>query len=164
MESVVRIFLLIILLAGKLIFQSSVLATEITFHGTLIEPPKCTINDSNQIEIDFGERLGVNKIDGVNYRMPVNYQIVCDDYGSGWSMSLLLQGTGADFDSDALLTSNPDLGVRIYQNDVPLSPNIALGIDLAKPPRLEAVPVKRAGATLTEGGFEAWATLEAKYQ
>ncbi len=138
---------------------------DMMFRGTLIEPPPCTINDGNRVDVDFGERVGINKVDGVNYRQVMNYQITCEvAAGSNWTMTLSLTGTAAGFDKDALLSSKTDLGIRVYQNDTVFTPGSSLSIDPDKPPRLEAVPVKRAGATLTEGAFEAWATLRADYQ
>lgn len=138
---------------------------DMTFRGTLIETPPCTINDGNQVDVDFGERVGVNKVDGVNYRQMLNYQITCEEGGSGtWALTLNLSGTATGFDGQALQTNKENLGIRIYQNDQPFTPESSLAIDLANPPRLEAVPVKNAGSTLAEGAFEAWATLQAVYQ
>lgn len=138
---------------------------DMTFRGTLIEPPPCTINDGNQVDVDFGERLGINKVDGVNYRQMLNYQITCEGGGSGiWALTLNLSGTATGFDGQALQTNKENLGIRVYQNDQPFTPGSSLAIDLATPPRLEAVPVKNAGSTLAEGAFEAWATLQADYQ
>lgn len=138
---------------------------DMTFRGTLIEPPPCTINDGNRVDVDFGERVGINKVDGVNYRQVMNYQIVCDSAGSGsWALTLSLTGAAAGFDEQALQTNKTDLGIRIYQNDKPFTPGSTLDIDISNPPRLEAVPVKREGVTLTEGAFESWATLRADYQ
>ncbi|BEO21307.1 pilus protein (plasmid) [Serratia marcescens] len=136
---------------------------DMTFRGRLVEPPPCTINNGNRVDVDFGDRVGVNRVDGVNYRQVVNYQIVCDRGGS-WTMTLSLSGSAAGFDANALLSNKSDLGIRVYQNDKPFRPGSVLTIDPDNPPRLEAVPVKRAGATLTEGAFEAWATLKAEYQ
>ncbi|HBE9082209.1 fimbrial protein [Serratia fonticola] len=138
---------------------------DMTFHGTLITPPPCTINDDNRIEVNFGERVGINKVDGVNYRQMMNYQITCLEAATGnGALTLSLSGSVAGFDSEALLTDKANLGIRVYQNDQPFTPNSTLKIDLANPPRLEAVPVKNASATLTEGAFESWATLRADYQ
>lgn len=138
---------------------------EMTFHGSLIEPPPCTINDGNRVDVNFGERLGINKVDGVNYRQMINYQIVCEDAVSGsWALTLSLNGASAGFDELALNTNKTDLGIRIYQNDKPFKPGSKLEIDLSSPPRLEAVPIKREGSTLIEGSFESWATLRADYQ
>jgi len=134
------------------------------FHGTLITPPPCTINDDNQIDVNFGERLGINKVDGVNYRQSINYQITCEGTGSGnWMLTLSLSGGVSSFDREALATDKPNLGIRIYQNNKLFTPNSTLSIDQANPPRLEAVPVKSLGATLTEGAFESWVTLRADY-
>ncbi|MCC4106647.1 fimbrial protein [Serratia ureilytica] len=142
---------------------------DMTFHGRLVEPPPCKIDDGQRVEVNFGDRVGVNKVDGVNYRQVLNYQIKCDPAKPGspaqWALKLSLSGTGTTgFDKNALATKNPDLGVRIYQNDVPFQPGSSLKVDLDSPPRLEAVPVKKAGSTLTEGPFEALATLRADYQ
>ncbi|WP_077038912.1 fimbrial protein [Serratia sp. S119] len=138
---------------------------DMTFRGTLIEPPPCTINDGERVDVDFGERVGINKVDGVNYRQIMNYQITCDNAGSGsWALTLSLTGAAAGFDEQALQTNKTDLGIRVYQNDKPFTPGSTLAIDINNPPRLEAVPVKREGATLTEGAFESWATLRADYQ
>jgi type 1 fimbria pilin len=137
---------------------------DMTFHGTLITPPPCTINDDNRIEVNFGERVGINKVDGVNYRQMMNYQITCHEAASGnWALTLSLSGTVAGFDKEALLTDKANLGIRVYQNDQPFTPGSILKIDLSNPPRLEAVPVMKKGATLVEGAFEAWVTLSASY-
>ncbi|MGQ8776496.1 fimbrial protein [Serratia sp. NA_112.1] len=138
---------------------------DMTFHGTLREPPPCTINDGNQVEVDFGNRVGVSKVDGENYRQPLNYQITCDQaVGGRWALTLSLSGGAAGFDKNALSTNKAGLGIRVYQGDKPFPPNSTVKINLATPPRLEAVPIKQAGATLTEGAFEAWATLRADYE
>ncbi|OQV35963.1 pilus assembly protein [Serratia nematodiphila] len=157
-----------LLLTGLLSIALSVQAegdADMTFRGTLVEPPPCSINDGNQVDVDFGERVGINKVDGVNYRQQMNYQIICENGSSGnWALALSLSGAAAGFDNNALITSKSNLGIRVYQNDKVFAPGSTLNIDLANPPRLEAVPVKKADTTLTEGAFEAWATLRADYQ
>lgn len=157
-----------LLLAALLGIAASALAkgeADMRFHGTLITPPPCTLNDGNRIDVDFGDRLGVNKVDGVNYRQVMNYQLTCekDDTGA-WAMMLSLDGPPVGFDEYALPTSKNNLGIRLYQNDTPFAPGSALKIDPGNPPRLEAVPVKKSGSTLTKGDFDAWATLRANYQ
>ncbi|RBQ33676.1 fimbrial protein [Rahnella variigena] len=138
---------------------------DMKFHGTLIEPPPCTINDGNNVEVDFGERVGINKVDGEHYRQQLNYQITCTQVVSGnWTLMLSLNGNAADFDDEALSTNKAGLGIRVYQGDTPLTPNRRVKISLANQPRLEAVPIKQVGATLSEGAFETWATLRADYE
>lgn len=157
--------LLLVSLAGSFPPTYAAGGGDMNFHGTLIEPPPCTINDDNSIDVDFGVRVGINKVDGVNYRQPLNYQIICKSAGnSNLALTLSLAGTAAKFDNQALLSDKANLGIRIYQNDTPFPPNSSLNIDLDSPPKLEAVPVKQGGSTLTEGTFEAWATLRADYQ
>lgn len=152
-------------MAGMTPVQAKDGEADMTFHGTLIEPPPCTLNDGNQVEVDFGSRVGINKVDGENYRQGLNYQITCySAAGGNWALTLSLSGSAAGFDSEALSTDKASLGIRVYQNDKPFTPNSTVKINLANPPRLEAVPIKQAGAMLTEGAFEAWATLRADYE
>lgn len=157
-----------LLLTGILNLNNVALAegdVDMTFHGTLIEPPPCTINDGNRVDVDFGNRVGISRVDGINFRQVMNYQITCENNNSGnWALKLSLIGNVTDFDSEALSTSKENLGIRVYQNDVPFTPGSVLNIGLTNPPQLEAVPVKKQGTTLTEGAFEAWATLRADYQ
>lgn len=154
---------ILITLLGLSISVSGAGYGDMRFHGTLIEPPPCTINDNGLIDVDFGQRLGINKIDGNNYRQELNYIITCGK-GTGWSLKLSLSGGVAGFDEQALQTDKTDLGIRIYQNDKPFRPGSSLNIDINSPPRLEAVPVKKDGAVLTKGAFESWATLRADYE
>jgi type 1 fimbria pilin len=140
-------------------------ADNMNFHGTLIAPPPCTINNGIKIDVDFGERIGVNKVDGINYRQTVDYPIRCEDGAGKWDMTLTLTGTPTGFDDAAVQTQEKaDLGIRLYQNGQPFILNQALPVDPNNLPVLEAVPVKAPGSTLTEGAFEATATLQAVYQ
>lgn len=155
------------LLAALMSLSASTFAAgnvDMMFRGTLIEPPPCTINDGNRVDVDFGDRVGVNKVNGVNYRQVMNYQITCDSsVGGNWVLKLSLNGAAASFDKDAIQASKSGLGIRVYQNDKPFTPGSTLKIDIDNPPRLEAVPVKLEGTPLTEGKFEAWGTLRAEY-
>jgi type 1 fimbria pilin len=139
-------------------------AENMKFYGTLVEPPACTINNGGNVDVDFGNRVGVKKVDGVNYLQPMNYQITCDPNANAWAMTLEIVGTPADYDRAAVVTGVTDLAIRIKQNGVAFELNKPIPISLTNPPRLEAVPVKRPGATLKEGPFEATATLKAVYQ
>lgn len=139
-------------------------AENMSFSGTLIEPPPCTINDGGEVEVDFGNRVGVTKVDGVNYLQPVNYRVSCTPGAGAWSMTLEVVGTQADYDEAAIASNVDDLAVRLLQNGKRLILNQPIAIKLNALPLLEAVPVKRPGATLKEGAFEATATLLAVYQ
>ncbi|TQI82263.1 type 1 fimbria pilin [Serratia fonticola] len=140
---------------------------EMTLRGTLIEPPPCIINDGGQIDVPFGDKIGVNKLDGVNYRQKINYQVTCGTNSiSTWALTLTLIGKAATFDEHALPSDQENLGVRVlYQGDKVFTPGSTLKIAQgSSQPLLQAVPVKKAGAILKEGAFEAWATLKADYQ
>lgn len=136
------------------------------FFGTLIEPPPCTINDGGMVDIDFGSHVGVNRVDGVNYLQQVNYQIICGaGAGAGeWSMTLEVVGTPADYDESAIKSNVEDLAIRLLQNGERFTLNKPIPINLNEAPTLKAVPVRRPGAVLKEGAFEASATLLAVYQ
>lgn len=135
----------------------------LTFDGTLIEPPPCTINSGNNIATDFGD-MGVKAIDGANYRKPVYYTISCSASDLSWRMYLTLTGVATTFESATVQSSVTDLGIKLLRNGTPFGLNAPVLIDPLSPPVLEAVPVKRSGATLGPGGFSASATLLVFYQ
>lgn len=99
------------------------------FRGTLIEPPPCTINDDGVIDVDFGDRVGINKVDGVNYRQTIGYRITCEPGIGKWDMMLRLNGTATSFDEAAVQTNHRYLGIRIYQNAAPFKVGSSLPID-----------------------------------
>lgn len=134
------------------------------FFGTLVAPPACTINNGEMVDVDFGERVGVSKVDGQNYLQTVNYRITCSPGGNGLLMGLKVTGSATGFDPAALQTNVVDLGIRLLQNGRPLTLNQRFAIDAAAPPLLQAVPVKKPGAALKAGAFMVTATLLADYQ
>ena len=138
-------------------------SANLAFTGTLVEPPLCTINNGNTLTIDFKD-VGVNKVDGINYRLPMNYTITCAGSTLPWDMVLTVKGTASSFESAAVQSSVTDLGIKLLQNGQPFQLNTPIVINPATPPALEAVPVKRPGSTLKSGGFSAAATLMAEYQ
>lgn len=135
----------------------------LTFDGTLVEPPPCTINSGGLIETDFMD-VGISKVDGINYRRPVSYTITCSSGTLPWEMVLTVKGVATSFESSAVQTSVADLGVQLLQDDTPLNLNTLLIINPTTPPVLEAVPIKRPGVLLATGGFTASATLLAEFQ
>ncbi|EIK67261.1 fimbrial protein MrfG [Pseudomonas synxantha BG33R] len=151
------------LLALCAISLCSGVSANLTFSGTLNEPPPCTIDAGNTIEVDFGD-VGVKRVDGVKYRQSVGYTINCGTDTLPWELKLSVNGTATTFDSSAVQTSVPALGIRVFQNNQPFVLNSPLEISLSSPPVLEVVPVKQPGATLTPARFTAVATLLAEYQ
>lgn len=137
-------------------------ADNMSFRGTLIEPPPCQVNNGTNIDVPF-DKIGVNTVDGVNHRQKVNYVLNCTA-DPAWTMALTLIGPAAAFERATLQTNIAELGIKLYQNGQPFELNSPINIDPQNPPLLEAVPVKKPGAELKEGPFEVTATLRADYQ
>lgn len=165
MARIMRILILVYGLVNIFMTAQAEDRQDMKFSGTLIVPPSCKINNDDRIDVNFGDRLGINKIDGKNYLQLINYQIDCEEASSNsWMLILSLLGDSSGFDQDALMVANKNnLGIRIYQNGKPFTPGSRLLIDPTDPPTLEAVPVKQIGTTLIEGDFEVYATLQADY-
>ncbi|CAI1109508.1 MULTISPECIES: fimbrial protein [Serratia] len=139
-------------------------AIEILFNGRLVQAPACEINDGRAIDVNFGERVGVSKVDGVNYLQTIDYRVTCQPGATTLELGLSVVGPPTAFDGAALQTNVADLGIRLLQNGQPLQVNHRIVIDPKNPPHLQAVPVKKAGVGLPEGVFEVTATLLADYQ
>lgn len=142
----------------------------VMLYGILQDPPPCTINNGGDIDVNFGDKVGVESVDGVNYRMPLDYRISCTENRStsvNIGLKLTLKGVASGFDGNAIHTNINDLGIRIYVNngkgDIVFEPGKTVKITDGIP-QLFAVPVKKAGAILPEGHFEATATLAVEYQ
>lgn len=149
---------LMVLLSGRA--QAS---TPVYITGTVIAPLPCTINGDRTIDVDFGSELLTTKIDGSNYIKPVEYSLECKDNTSN-AMKLRVQGNATSFDRSALQTNMPDLGIALKANGNALTLNDWVNFSYPDKPVLQAVPVKRAGATLNGGDFAAAATLMVDYQ
>lgn len=79
-------------------------------------------------------------------------------------MFLTVTATATSFDTSAVQSNVPDLGIKILRNNLPFVLNTKLSIAPASPPVLEVVPVKKSGSTLSEGNFTATAVLVAHYE
>ncbi|MGR2706451.1 exotoxin [Pseudomonas sp. IB20] len=155
-----------ILVAGGLLWAASqgVQAdTNLTIRAVIIAAPPCVINSGGTLDVPFGNDLLTSRIDGVNYRRAVPYTVVCDSPFNN-AMTLELKGTAASFDRNVLLTRKPDLGVKLFVNGADWPLNTAVNFTHPNFPTVQAVPVKRAGSTLTGGAFDAAATLVVDYQ
>ncbi|MDC6118403.1 fimbrial protein [Serratia rubidaea] len=137
--------------------------TEIKIYGTLVEPPPCQINNNQVIDVPFGE-IGVNRVDGKNYLKQVEAPLKCDDSQLKWDLWLEVHGQATAFDKAAVQSSVTDLGIHLMMDGKPLELNKPVLITPAPTLKLQAVPVKKAGAELPEGAFDASATLLVEYQ
>jgi type 1 fimbria pilin len=139
-------------------------AENMRFTGTLITPG-CTVSDKGgRINVAFKTNLGIEKINGENYRQTIPYQIDCPG-SAPWRMKMTLIAPETKFDPPAVQTSIDDLGIQIWLNGEALALNRPKTVEMTdrnRPPLLEAVPVKRPGSRLPEESFEATALLIAE--
>ncbi|WP_261418353.1 fimbrial protein [Serratia proteamaculans] len=134
----------------------------VTVKVTVVAPPPCVINDDRPIEVAFGDVM-TTRVDGDNYKMPVNYTLSCTG-GTSNAMKLQVKGTGATFDATVLQTNQTGLGIELRQGSGKLAVNSWLNFTYPNKPELWAVPVKKTGVTLTGGEFSAGATMAVDYQ
>lgn len=135
----------------------------LTFSGTLVEPPPCTINSGSTIAVDFGD-ISVKSVDGVKNRKGLNYTITCTSSTLPWGLNLMVTGTATSFDPSAVQSSVAALGIKVLRNNLAFVLNTKHSISLSSPPVLEVVPVKMPGSTLSDGNFTATAVLLAFYE
>lgn len=137
-------------------------AVKINFSATLTSI-NCVINNDKPADVDFGDAVGVNHVDGVRYQQRVPISIVCRT-PPGKQLELAFLGITSNFDASALFTGIDDLGIRIMQNNQPIIINQRFTLDDLTQPIFYAVPIKRAGSALKSGRFKALATLVIKYE
>ncbi|CAI1596225.1 fimbrial protein [Serratia quinivorans] len=136
----------------------------VTVRVTIVAAPPCEINNNNDIEVNFGNDVLTTRVDGSAYKkMPVTYSINCSG-GPSNSVKMRIEGTGAGFDNSVLSTNQADFGIALLNNGSRYPINSWVNFSAPSPPRLEAVPAKRAGVTLKGGPFSAGATMKVEYQ
>lgn len=138
-------------------------ATNVTLKVTVLAPLSCLINGNKPIEINFGNSVQVEKIDGSAYLKDVTYDMSCTTNNKN-SLKMKISGQAANFDSGALKTDQDDLGIALYNSSTKVGVNEWFSFTWPDKPQLKAVPVKKAGATLKTGAFSASATMMVAYQ
>ncbi|CAI2006923.1 Minor fimbrial protein prsF precursor [Serratia fonticola] len=137
-------------------------STTITLKVTVIQPPPCTINNNQPIEVEFRDVM-TTRVDGNNYRMPVDYSLSCTTASTS-ALKLQVQGNVASFDSEVLETNREGLGIKLLQDSNKLVINSWLNFTPPNTPKLWAVPVKQNNVTLKAGEFRAGAIMKVDYQ
>ncbi|EOU9537985.1 fimbrial protein [Cronobacter dublinensis] len=137
----------------------------VNFQGEFTLISACTIKNDQIIDVVFGE-VGVNKVDGTNYKQIIPYTVDCKGATDTSPLSLMMSGTAENYDEAAVATSADGLGIRIEANGQPMPLNKPLNTTLGalQSLTLTAVPVSDPVKTLSEGLFSATATLTANYQ
>lgn len=130
------------------------------FHGTILVV-ECTVNGNSRQTVDFGDAVGIHKIDGKQYLEPVPFVVDCQNYSGGElpAMTLTLEGASTSFDGSAIATDVPGLGIQINMNGKAQSLNEAVKFDVNNVPELTAVPVKQPGVELVAKPFTATVKL-----
>ncbi|HIE4798795.1 TPA: fimbrial protein [Serratia marcescens] len=166
------IFFLLVIGGGQWASAESFLTNDINYSGSLVDMPPCKINDGNTLEVDFGE-VGVNKVGEGNKETPeltrfVSFEIDCQ--GARPDLFLRYLGVPSAFNQAAVQSTVADLGIQLRRSGLSSSP-LPIGegwlIDGGSAEAIDfsfiAVPVKKPGAELTEGGFEATANLQLEF-
>ncbi|HEB0103793.1 TPA: fimbrial protein [Serratia marcescens] len=148
---------------GLLLAGLAQAASTVTVKVTVLAPLPCTINGNKPIEVDFGDDVMTTRIDGTNYRTPVEYTVTCTKPKKN-GMRLQIAGNAAGFDGKLLQSSVTGLGIAFLNGGTRFSLNSWQNFTFPALPKLEAVPVKQANATLPTGEFTASATLRVDYQ
>ena len=133
------------------------------FRGTLIESMPCKVSGNNIIVVDFGSDVQTTLVDGTYKKMQGPYSVQCPT-GAPSAMSIRIEGSGAVFDSNVLLTNITDFGIALSSNGTSLPINSTKDFTYPALPEIYAVPVKRPGATLSGGVFSAGAIMMVEYR
>lgn len=137
--------------------------TKINIKATIIAPPPCKVNAGRDIEVDFGQ-IGINKIDGVNFKKKIDYGVTCEIVQESRQLKLKVTGTAASFDAKLLNTTVTGLAIRLETSpSQQIEVNKAIDVTLGNLPELYAIPIKNASAVLSEGDFTSSATLQVDY-
>ncbi|EPZ8357878.1 fimbrial protein [Klebsiella pneumoniae] len=152
----------LILLAWQSSQQAFADAT-ISFSGTLVSAPNCTVNTNNAVDVDFGDDLITRRIDGVNYRKAIEYTLVCSSVASS-GMKIAITGTTAAFGTGLIKTDKTGLGLQIYRGSDKVSNGVSMNFTYPDSPVLYAVPVAKDASTLTAGIFTGTASMVISYQ
>lgn len=146
------------LLMSSLFTAQASAAADVTLHGTLINLA-CKIGDDKAIDVDFGNEVVADLVDGIRYKKEIPVQIVCNESYSG-DLNFKVVGT-AGFEPAALKTDIDQLAIRFSEGatDTPIEINKAYQYKNNDTLTLKAVPVKETGAVFTGGKFNATAQL-----
>lgn len=137
--------------------------TLVTVRVVVFVAPSCVINNNQPITVDFTDAVMTTRVDGNNYLQPVKYTLACSNQLSN-KMKIQIKGVDAEFANGALQTSNENLGIALSSGVTPLPVNGWINFTYPNLPVLQAVPVKRPGASLVGGIFSASATMVVEYQ
>uniref|UniRef100_UPI0035C6FC98 fimbrial protein n=1 Tax=Serratia quinivorans TaxID=137545 RepID=UPI0035C6FC98 len=157
---------LALMAASALMLSAGVQAAAIVNVQGMLLPPACSVDNGagGDIQVDFGDDININRLNGNSYRRAVTYRVTCGTDGQNWPLRLRFEGLSNAWDSQSLVTSDPNLGIRLLLNGNAVN----FGADYPVPdsnnlPVLSAAPVSNSADTPQEGAFTATASLLAEY-
>lgn len=136
--------------------------TYLVFEGSVIEEAPCDINGGYPIDINFGDAIGIEKIDGVNFAKPLTLDFNCSSEPTK-TLTVTIVASPTSFDNSAVQTDIGDLGILLTKNGNGIPLNTPLISNYPSPLELMAIPVKKPGAKLFPGDFMAPATAVVDY-
>ncbi|OUC37008.1 putative secreted protein [Enterobacter sp. J49] len=151
--------------------ETACAAGEMAFRGTLLDSVPCEINNAEALSVDFGD-VGVNKIDGERYLQALSFPLHCPGGPFEEPFRLMYYGQASDFDPAALKTSTEGLGIKLKaqcngQDFCEVKIGGGIGISMSGNEALQmnfqVVPVKKQGAMLEAGEFNANASFRLEY-
>jgi type 1 fimbria pilin len=148
-----------------MLYGAQASASVVNVQGQLL-PPACRVHDgaNGTIDIDFGDDININRLNGNSYRQVVNYQVSCGSDSQQWPLRLRFEGIASSWDGQALATSDANLGIRLALSGMVVDFNVNIPVsDAANLPVLTAVPVRNSAVSPREGQFTATANLLAEY-
>lgn len=128
----------------------------LTISGIILHS-ECTLNDDRESNINFGN-VTIQFIDGIRYSTPVPFNISCPKSYNG-EQEVYISATASSFDTKAVQTSNPNVGIRLILNGENIEINKSQNIDWRIENKLNAVPVKKNNVKISAGNFTASATM-----
>lgn len=150
--------LIIMILQAVVLFcppaQAKTGESPVKFHGTLTIVD-CTVNGNKDQTVDFGDAVGVHRIDGKRYSQPVPFIINCvaPDKGNIPPLTLTFSGTATTFDKAAVKTTVDGLGIELQRDGIPQELMKPITMDYAHLPVITAVPVLEPGRELKAQPF-----------
>lgn len=139
---------------------------ELSISGEIQLPLPCKImgeGGKTQITVDFGDAVSTTRIDGVNYRQPIDYFVKCEA-GVTNVLALKMTGTSADFGTGLLKTSIPGLAIKLTRDrDTVVALDEKVPLKLTSQAQLYATPVQDGKTTLPGKEFTASGTLHVVY-
>ncbi|MCK7268877.1 hypothetical protein L8O48_17590 [Enterobacter cloacae] len=143
-------------------------ALNLSVRGVIEDAPECTINGNDMIDVDFGDAVYSQKIDGLNYkRQKLIYNMSCSNMLSTSLKVKVVSTSGEGFESGMIGTNRDGLAIRLYSDNGVLHTDEFLNFTYNNDsggPNIYAVLAAKETSELVEGTFSGAGTLVILYQ